>query len=46
MKKRLVLLDSHALLHRAYHALPGFTTYDGRPTGALFGFVKMILKKF
>lgn len=44
MKKRLVLLDSHALLHRAYHALPGFTTYDGRPTGALFGFVKMILK--
>ncbi|MEA4910805.1 DNA polymerase I, thermostable [bioreactor metagenome] len=44
MKKRLVLLDSHALLHRAYHALPGFSTYDGRPTGALFGFVKMILK--
>ncbi len=44
MKKRLVLLDSHALLHRAYHALPGFATYDGRPTGALFGFVKMIIK--
>lgn len=44
MKKKLVLLDSHALLHRAYHALPGFSTYDGRPTGALFGFVKMILK--
>lgn len=44
MKKRLVLLDSHALLHRSYHAMPGFTTYQGRPTGALFGFVKMILK--
>ncbi|MFO0743899.1 MAG: DNA polymerase [Candidatus Paceibacterota bacterium] len=44
MKKRLVLLDSHALLHRAYHAMVGFSTYDGRPTGALFGFVKMILK--
>lgn len=44
MKKKLVLLDSHALLHRAYHALPGFSTYDGKPTGALFGFVKMILK--
>ncbi len=44
MKKRLVLLDSHALLHRGYHAMPGFSTHDGRPTGALFGFVKMILK--
>lgn len=44
MKKRLVLLDSHALLHRAYHAMVGFSTYDGRPTGALFGFIKMILK--
>lgn len=44
MKKRLVLLDAHALLHRGYHAMPGFSTYDGRPTGALFGFVKMVLK--
>lgn len=44
MKKRLVLLDSHALLHRAYHAMVGFSTFDGRPTGALFGFIKMVLK--
>jgi len=44
MKKRLVLLDSHALLHRSYHAMGGFSTRDGRPTGALFGFIKMILK--
>lgn len=44
MKKKLILIDSHALLHRAYHALPGFSTYDGRPTGALFGFIRMILK--
>jgi DNA polymerase-1 len=43
MKKRLVLLDSHALLHRSYHAMGGFSTRDGRPTGALFGFIKMIL---
>ncbi|MBP9765671.1 MAG: hypothetical protein KBD12_00360 [Candidatus Pacebacteria bacterium] len=44
MKKRLVLLDSHALLHRAYHAMVGFSTHGGVPTGALFGFIKMILK--
>ena len=44
MKKRLVLLDAHALLHRSYHAMGGFSTRDGRPTGALFGFLKTILK--
>jgi len=43
-KKRLVLLDSHALLHRSYHAMGGFATHDGRPTGAIFGFLKMLLK--
>ena len=42
-KEVLVLLDSHAILHRAYHALPEFTTSDGTPTGALYGYVTMIL---
>ena len=42
-KKVLMLIDSHALLHRGYHAMSGFVTRDGRPTGALFGFLKMIL---
>lgn len=43
-KKRLVLLDAHALLHRAYHALPDFSSDTGEPTGALYGFVTMTLK--
>ncbi len=43
-KKRLVLLDAHAILHRAYHALPDFTSETGEPTGALYGFVTMTLK--
>ena len=43
-KKRLVLLDSHAILHRAYHALPDFTSPNGEPTGALYGVVAMLLK--
>ena len=42
-KKVLMLIDSHALLHRGYHAMAGFATRDGRPTGALFGFIKMII---
>src|SRR6185437_6717435 len=43
-KKRLVLLDSHAIIHRAYHALPDFTGPSGEPTGALYGLVAMLLK--
>ena len=43
--KTLVLLDTHALIHRAYHALPPFTSKKtGEPTGALYGLSTMILK--
>ncbi|MGC9605385.1 MAG: DNA polymerase [Minisyncoccia bacterium] len=42
--KRLVLLDAHAILHRAYHALPDFSTAKGEPTGALYGLSSMLLK--
>ncbi|MFC1802040.1 DNA polymerase [Patescibacteria group bacterium] len=43
-KKKLVLLDAHAILHRAYHALPDFTSDDGEPTGALYGVSLMLIK--
>lgn len=43
-KKRLVLLDAHALLHRAYHALPEFVNSKGVPTGGLYGYLSMIIK--
>ncbi|MCA9363331.1 hypothetical protein KC851_03345 [Candidatus Kaiserbacteria bacterium] len=43
-KKTLVLLDAHAILHRAYHALPDFSSPTGEPTGALYGVTTMLLK--
>lgn len=43
-KKRLILLDSHAIIHRAYHALPEFSNTKGEPTGALYGLVAMLIK--
>jgi DNA polymerase-1 len=43
-KKRLVLLDSHAIIHRAYHALPDFTSSKNEPTGALYGLTTMLLR--
>jgi DNA polymerase-1 len=42
--KRLVLLDAHAIIHRAYHALPEFTSSKGEPTGALYGICAMLIK--
>jgi DNA polymerase I len=43
-RKRLVLLDMHAILHRAYHALPEFSTSKGEPSGALYGLAAMLVK--
>lgn len=41
---RLVLIDGHALLHRAYHAIPPLTTKKGELVNAVFGFTNMLLK--
>lgn len=41
----LLLIDSHALIHRAYHAIPtDLVSPEGEPTKAVFGFVSTILK--
>ncbi len=43
-KKRLMLIDGHALAYRAYHAIPPLTSPSGEPTNASFGFMNMLLK--
>ncbi|MHB8860508.1 MAG: DNA polymerase [Minisyncoccota bacterium] len=45
-RKRIVLLDTHAIVHRAYHALEKaeMTGPNGTPTGALYGLTAMLLK--
>lgn len=43
-QKRIVLLDAHAIIHRAYHALPDFSSSKGEPTGALYGLSAMLIK--
>ena len=42
--KILVLLDAHAIIHRAYHALPEFFSSKSEPTGALYGLSSMLMK--
>lgn len=47
-RPRFCLVDAHGYLHRAYHALSRMgrplTNSRGEPTGALFGFAKMLIK--
>ncbi|MBQ3221312.1 MAG: DNA polymerase I [Clostridia bacterium] len=42
--EKLVLIDGNSLLNRAFYATPVFTTKNGLPTNAVFGFVKLMLK--
>lgn len=43
-KVKLAIIDSHALIHRAFHALPPMSTRAGLPTNAVYGFTVMLLK--
>lgn len=42
--KRLVLIDAHAIIHRAFHALPPLTSPDGKPSNAVYGFTSILLR--
>jgi DNA polymerase-1 len=41
---RLFLIDGSSQMYRAYHAIRGLTSPDGRSTNAVFGFVNMLRK--
>lgn len=40
----MLLVDGHALLYRAFHAIPGLANKDGFPTGAVFGFFTILFR--
>ncbi len=42
-RERLVLIDGHALVYRAFFALPSLTDRDGRMVNAAYGFTSMLL---
>ncbi len=41
---KLIAIDGNSLMHRAYWALPGMSAKNGAPTGAIYGFISMLLK--
>ena len=44
MAKRLIIIDSNALLHRSFHALPPLMTKSGQETGAVYGYLLTLFK--
>jgi len=41
--KKLVLIDGHGLIHRAFHAMPELMTKDGQLVNAVYGFSLILL---
>ena len=41
---RLLLVDGHAYAYRAFHAIRSLSSPSGKPTNAIFGFVRMLGK--
>jgi DNA polymerase-1 len=43
-KEKFVIIDSNALVHRAFHALPDLSTKSGTQINAVYGFLLILLK--
>lgn len=43
-KKRLIIIDSNSIIHRAFHALPPLTTKSGELVNAVYGFLLVLFK--
>lgn len=41
---RLLVVDGHAYAYRAFHAIRELKSQEGKPTNAIFGFIKMLTR--
>ena len=44
MDKKIVLIDGHSILNRAFYGLPDLTNSEGMHTNAVYGFLNIMLK--
>ena len=44
MSKKLVLIDGHSILNRAFYGLPDLTSPTGQHTNAVYGFLNILFK--
>ena len=44
MSDKIMLLDGHSLLNRAFYGLPDLTNAEGKHTNAVLGFLNIMLR--
>ena len=44
MAKKIVLIDGHSILNRAFYGLPDLTNAQGQHTGGVYGFLTILFK--
>lgn len=44
MEKKILLIDGHSILNRAFYGVPDLTNSEGIHTNALFGFLNIMFR--
>ena len=44
MSEKILLIDGHSILNRAFYGLPDLTNAEGRHTGAVYGFLNIMFR--
>ena len=44
MSDKILLIDGHSILNRAFYGLPDLTNSEGRYTGAVYGFLNILFR--
>ncbi|MDO4519218.1 MAG: DNA polymerase I [Eubacteriales bacterium] len=44
MSEKILLIDGHSILNRAFYGLPDLTNAEGKHTGAVYGFLNMMFR--
>ena len=44
MSKKLILIDGHSILNRAFFGIPDLTNSEGIHTNAMYGFLNIMFK--
>ena len=44
MRKKLILIDGHSILNRAFYGVPDLTNAEGIHTNALYGFLNIMFR--
>ena len=44
MSEKILLIDGHSILNRAFYGLPDLTNSEGKHTGAVYGFLNIMFR--